>query len=70
MAREVARNSGPNGYRAVRADRLAVKLALCWSPRPQSAPRARKPHNPSMRVSHETIYTSLFVRQKEVSARS
>ncbi len=90
ISREVTRNSGPNGYRAVRADRLAVartarpragKLAdhptlravveekrrLCWSPRQISRHLERAyPHDPSMRVSHETIYTSLFVQAKGV----
>jgi IS30 family transposase len=90
ITREVARNSGPNGYRAVRADRLAVartarpragkladhpalravvedKLTLCWSPRQISRHLERTyPHDPTMRVSHETIYTSLFVQAKGV----
>jgi len=90
ITREVARNSGPNGYRAVRADRLAVartarpragkladhpalravvedKLTLCWSPRQISRHlEGSYPHDPTMRVSHETIYTSLFVQAKGV----
>jgi IS30 family transposase len=88
VSREVARNSGPNGYRAARADRLARvrqarprpgklaghqelrryvegKLAMRWSPE-QIAHRlvVDFPDDRSMRVSHETIYTSLFVQAK------
>ena len=87
--REVARNSGPNGYRAAGADRLATlrtsgpgrpragdpalrryvedKLAVRWSP--QQINRRlldRLPRDPAMRVSHETIYTSLFVQAEAV----
>jgi IS30 family transposase len=82
----VRRNSGPNGYRAARADRLAIartvrprlgklaehpvlrgyvedKLKQCWSPRQISRrPTVDHPDDPTMRVSHETIYTSLFVQ--------
>jgi transposase, IS30 family len=90
VSREIARNSGVNGYRAVRADRLATartarpragkladdpvlrgyvedKLALRWSPQ-QISSRLRQdfPDDPAMRVSHETIYTSLFVQSKAV----
>jgi transposase, IS30 family len=88
VSREVRRNSGPNGYRAARADRLAMtrtarprwgklaehrvlreyvedKLTRCWSPR-QISRRLLLDHpdDPTMRVSHETIYTSLFVQTK------
>lgn len=90
ISREVRRNSGPNGYRAARADRLAIartarsrpgklaghavlreyvegKLALCWSPRQISCRLVIEfPDEESMRVSHETIYTSLFVQSKAV----
>jgi IS30 family transposase len=90
VSREVARNSGPNGYRAARADRLAVlrtsrprpgkladdpilrryvedKLRLRWSPQQISRRLViDHPHGGSMRVSHETIYTSLFVQTKAV----
>lgn len=90
VSREVRRNSGPNGYRAARADRLAVartsrarpgkladdpvlrryvedKLALRWSPRQISRRLVTDfPGDPAMRVSHETIYTSLFVQSKAV----
>lgn len=43
------------------------KLALSWSPR-QISRRLEEdfPHDPAMRVSHETIYTSLFVQSKAV----
>jgi IS30 family transposase len=88
VSREVARNSGPRGYRAVQADRMAEartrrpkpaklaadatlrahveqRLAKRWSPQQISA-RLRHdfPHDPRMRVSHETIYTSLFVQAR------
>jgi|SRR5215217_5195114 len=90
VSREVARNSGPNGYRAARADRLAVlrtsrsrpgklaedptlrryvedKLRLRWSPQQISRRLITEfPHDGSMRVSHETIYTSLFVQTTAV----
>lgn len=86
----MARNSGPNGYRAARADRLAVartarpragkladhpvlrshveeKLRLCWSPQQISRRLVVEfPDEPSMRVSHETIYALLFVPSKAV----
>lgn len=90
VSREVARNSGPNGYRAARADRLATvrqarprpgklatspvlrtyvedKLRLCWSPQ-QISRRLELdfPSDIAMRVSHETIYTSVFVQAKAV----
>jgi IS30 family transposase len=90
ISREVRRNSGPNGYRAARADRLAVartarprlgklaeqpvlrayveeKLTACWSPM-QISERLLVDHpgDTSMRVSPETIYTSLFVQTKAV----
>lgn len=90
ISREVRRNSGPNGYRAARAERLAVartarpragkladdpvlrryvedKLALSWSPRQISRRLEEEfPQDAAMRVSHETIYTSLFVQSKAV----
>jgi IS30 family transposase len=90
VSREIARNSGVNGYRAVRADRLSTarparpragkladdpvlrsyvedKLALHWSPQ-QISSRLRHdfPDDLAMRVSHETIYTSLFAQSKAV----
>jgi transposase, IS30 family len=94
VSREVARNSGPNGYRAARADRLAVlrtsrprpgkladdptlrryveeKLRLRWSPQQISRRLITDhPHDGSMRVSHETIYTSLLCRPKPCCIRS
>lgn len=87
ISREAKRNSGVNGYRAVRADRLATartararpaklaaddrlrayvedRLKLCWSPQKiASRLRSEFPDDTSMRVSHETIYTSLFVQR-------
>jgi IS30 family transposase len=88
VSREVARSSGPNGYRAARAQRLATartarpragklaenpvlrevveeRLTQCWSPRQISRHlEVAFPDDLSMRVSHETIYTSLFVQAK------
>jgi transposase, IS30 family len=91
VSREVARNSGPNGYyRAAKADQLAVlrtcrprpgklaedrrcsvtwreKLRLRWPPLQISRRLLiNHPHDGSMRASHETIYTSLFVQSKAV----
>ena len=88
VSREVARNGGRRRYRASRADKRALELALrpkpaklaqCqrlrlhveqqlqarWSPQ-QIAGRLRWqfPDEPEMRVSHETIYTSLFVQAR------
>jgi IS30 family transposase len=89
ISREVARNIGPRGYRAVQADRLAEartrrpkpaklavdavlrahveqRLAQRWSPQQISARLVRDfPNDPRMRVSHETIYTSLFVQARD-----
>ena len=49
------------GYRSVVED----KLALCWSPQQIAGwlPLAF-PEDPEMRVSHETIYLSLFVQSR------
>ena len=90
VSREVARNSGPNGYRVAKADRLAVqrtagprqgkladdptqrryvedKLRLRWSPQQISRRLiVDYPHDRCMRVSHETIHTSLLVQTKAV----
>jgi len=86
VSREVARNRGLRGYRAVQADRLAEvrtrrpkpaklatdtelrahveqRLARRWSPQQISARLVHDfPDNPRMRISHEMIYTSLFVQ--------
>jgi transposase, IS30 family len=88
ISREVARNHGLRGYRAVQADGLAEartrrpkpaklavdavlrahveqRLAQRWSPQQISARLVRDfPDDPRMRVSHETIYTSLFVQAR------
>jgi IS30 family transposase len=88
VSREVARNGGRRGYRAWRAEELAVErgrrpkvpkllgsrrlrlavarlLAARWSPQ-QIAHRLLldHPHDPELRVSHETIYQSLFVQSR------
>ena len=90
VSREIARDSGVDGYRAARADRTATartarpragklagdptlrriveeKLSVRWPPQ-QISRRQREdyPQDPSMWVSHETIYTSLFVQTKGV----
>jgi IS30 family transposase len=86
VSREVGRNRGLRGYRAVPADRLAEartrrpkpaklavdaqlrahveqRLARRWSPQQISARLVHDfPNDPRMRVSHETISTSLFVQ--------
>ena len=88
VSREVARNGGPQGYRACRADRAAVrnmrrpkvaKLARCprlrevveaklelrWSPQQIASWLILEfPDDAEMRVSHETIYLSLFVQSR------
>jgi IS30 family transposase len=86
ISREVARNRGGRGYRAVaaqaatemRAQRpktaklagnrrlrgwVADRLAERWSPEQISVMLERQfPGEPEMRVSHETIYQSLYVQ--------
>jgi IS30 family transposase len=48
-------------------ERVAQKLALQWSPQQISGWLvARFPHDQSMRVSHETIYRSLFIQTRGV----
>jgi len=88
VTRELQRNGGRRGYRAVRADARALewarrpklaklarsprlraeverRLAERWSPQ-QIAARLRLdfPDDPEMRVSHETIYQSLYVQSR------
>jgi IS30 family transposase len=88
VTRELARNGGRGGYRAVGADARALerarrpklaKLAASprlraeverrlrqrWSPQ-QIAARLRMdfPDDPELRVSHETIYQSLYVQSR------
>jgi IS30 family transposase len=86
VCREVARNGGRRGYRALRADRAAFrrarrpkvcklvanpellgvvedKLTEWWSPQQISGwLKEAYPGVEEMRVSHETIYLSLFVQ--------
>ena len=86
VCREVNANGGPAKYRALQADRAAMrralrpkpmKLAQCrrlrgaverklealWSPQQIAGWLAEAyPNDPEMRVSHETIYQSLFVQ--------
>jgi transposase, IS30 family len=88
ISREVTANGGRRGYRALPADRRAVrhmrrpkpaKLATCgrlrrivesklelrWSPQQISGWLEREyPTDPEMRVSHETIYLSLYVQSR------
>jgi IS30 family transposase len=88
VSREVARNGGRGGYRACRADRVALrlmrrpnvaklarcarlravveaKLELCWSPQQIAGWLSVEfLDDAEMRVSHETIYLSLFVQSR------
>jgi IS30 family transposase len=81
VSREVARHGGRALYRAnalrPKTCRLAThgklrtivasKLILDWSPEQISAwLKIRYPSNESMRVSHETIYRSLFIQARGV----
>lgn len=92
VSREVARNGGRRGYRALRADRATkerarrakpCKLATCprlatlvkqklkakWSPEQIAGWLARSyGDNDEMRVSHETIYRTLYVQSHGVFA--
>ena len=88
ISREVAANGGRLGYRALRAQRRAIRcaarprpgklagsprlraavqqrLAERWSPQQISARlRAEYPDDLEMRISHETIYLSLYVQTR------
>jgi IS30 family transposase len=67
ISREVAANGGRRRYRACRADRAAVeaKLLEYWSPTQISGWLVHEfPDDAEMRVSHETIYLSLFVQSR------
>ena len=88
ISREIARNGGSCGYRALRANERAWKwarrpkkclLARCerlrqlvtqkllidWSPQQISAwLKMSYPDDETMRVSHETIYRSLFIQAR------
>ena len=88
IAREVVTNGGRRRYRALSADRAALrrmrrpkpaKLATCarlrtaveaklherWSPQQISGWLVETfPDDPEMRVSHETIYLSLYVQSR------
>jgi IS30 family transposase len=90
VAREVARNGGRSGYRAVEADRrawdvarrpktcklarygwlrhqVARRLRQGWTPQQIAGWLAREhPADDTRRVSHETIYVSLFVQARGV----
>jgi len=59
----------PRPCKLVRCERLRdvveAQLALCWSPQQISGWLVREfPDDPEMRVSHETIYQSLFVQSR------
>lgn len=90
LSREIARNRGKGGYRAVEADanawnraqrpkpcrlqahpelraEVAGKLALDWSPGQIAGwLKLNRPDGHPMRVSHETIYKSLFIQARGV----
>ena len=61
VSREVASNGGRGRYRAMVED----KLELWWSPQQISAwLRDAYPSDEEMRVSHETIYQTLFIQAR------
>ena len=88
IGREIARCGGRRGYRPLRAERIAGRLARrprpgklsgcprllaavqaglarCWSPQQISARlRVEYPDDQEMRISHETIYRSLYVQSR------
>ena len=88
IGREIARCGGRRGYRPLRAERIAGRLARrpkpgklsrsprllaaveaglerCWSPQQISARlRLEYPDDQVMRISHETIYRSLYVQAR------
>jgi IS30 family transposase len=88
ISREVRRNKGRRGYRAVQADRMAwdrarrpkpcklaenralarlvaMKLKASWSPEQIAGWLKRTyPYDEYHRVSHETIYRSLFIQTR------
>lgn len=88
VSREIARNGGRRGYRAVSAEQRAwvrgrrpqagklqqyprlhaavvERLSCRWSPQQIAADLKRShPHEPSMQVSHETLYRSLFIQAR------
>jgi transposase, IS30 family len=88
VGREIARCGGRRGYRPLRAERIAGRLARrpkpgklsscprllaavqaglarCWSPQQISARlRVEYPQDAEMRISHETIYRSLYVQSR------
>ena len=52
-------------------DIVASKLILDWSPEQISGwLKNRYPDHPSVRVSHETIYRSLFIQARGVLKKS
>ena len=69
------RGCRPKAAKLVRCPRLRRvvegKLALRWSPQQIAACLpVEYPNDPEMRVSHETIYISLFVRAEAHCARN
>jgi IS30 family transposase len=90
ISREIARNGGPQAYRAGQAEHracrqaprpktcllasneplrrvVAQKLQANWAPQQISGWLQEVHHNePTMQISHETIYRSLFVQAKGV----
>jgi len=48
---------------------VEAKLRLCWSPGQIAGwLRLAYPNDPTMRISHETIYLSLYVRRRRALA--
>jgi IS30 family transposase len=54
---------------AFREQRVARRGCRDWSPEQIAGWRTQYPHNESMRVSHETIYRSLFIQARGVLKR-
>jgi IS30 family transposase len=60
VSREVARHGGRSMYRASEAD------SVDWSPEQVSWLKIQYPKDKNLRVSHETIYRSLFIQARGV----
>ena len=69
MGLDLAAQTVPSGYPCAEAlqEVVASKLVLDWSPEQISGwLKIQYPDDESMRVSHETIYRSLFIQARGV----